>query len=61
VDARERARTLRRLLKACSYALARLRDAPDAARSPLAADVERLRERAEAELRELESDSRSTS
>jgi hypothetical protein len=50
---------LRRLLHACQHALVLVRDAPDAARSQLALDVERLRERVEAELRELERGSRS--
>jgi hypothetical protein len=46
-------------LAACQHALVLVRDAPDAARSQLAPDVERLRKRFEAELRELERGSRS--
>jgi hypothetical protein len=46
-------------LAACQHALVLVRDAPDAARSQLAPDVERLRKRFEAELLESESGSRS--
>jgi len=53
--------TLGRLLRACDRALARYRTLVNPPDPRLVTDVERLRERTEAELRELESDSRSNS